>query len=64
MPLCESVELFDVYRGPGVEEGKRSLAYRLRFGALDHTLADSEVAELRRRCIDAVQLALPATLRA
>jgi len=62
--LCESVELFDVYRGPGVEAGKRSLAYRLRFCALDHTLTDSEVAELRRRCIDAVESALPATLRA
>jgi phenylalanyl-tRNA synthetase beta chain len=61
--LCESVELFDVYRGPGVEESKRSLAYRVRFCALDRTLTDSEVAELRRRCIDAVQSALPATLR-
>jgi phenylalanyl-tRNA synthetase beta chain len=64
IPLCESLELFDVYRGPGAEEGKRSLAYRLRFCALDHTLTESEVAELRRRCIDAVQSALPATLRA
>ena len=61
--LCESVDLFDVYRGPGVDEGKRSLAYRLRFCALDRTLTDAEVADLRRRCIDAVQSALPATLR-
>jgi phenylalanyl-tRNA synthetase beta chain len=62
--LCESVELFDVYRGRGVEEGQRSLAYRLRFCALDHTLTESELAALRQRCIDAVQSALPATLRA
>jgi phenylalanyl-tRNA synthetase beta chain len=61
--LCESVELFDVYRGAGVEDAKRSLAYRLRFCALDHTLTDAEVAELRARCIDGVQAALPATLR-
>jgi phenylalanyl-tRNA synthetase beta chain len=61
--LCESVELFDVYRGPGVDQGTRSLAYRLRFCALDHTLTDAEVADLRRHCIDAVQSALPASLR-
>ncbi|MFZ0172021.1 MAG: phenylalanine--tRNA ligase subunit beta [Acidimicrobiales bacterium] len=61
--LCESVELFDTYRGAGVAEDKRSLAFRLRFCALDHTLTDAELAELRQRCIDAVQSALPATLR-
>jgi phenylalanyl-tRNA synthetase beta chain len=61
--LCESVELFDVYRGSGVEEGRRSVAYRLRFSAFDHTLTDAEVAELRQACIDAVQGELPATLR-
>jgi phenylalanyl-tRNA synthetase beta chain len=42
-PLLESVRLFDVYRGPGVGEGFRSLAYRLRMRALDHTLTDEEV---------------------
>ncbi len=61
--LCESIELFDVYRGTGVPDGRRSLAFRLRFCALDHTLNDAEVASLRRRCIDAVEGALPATLR-
>jgi phenylalanyl-tRNA synthetase beta chain len=60
---CESAELFDVYRGAGVEVGKRSLAFRLRFCALDHTLTDAEVAELRQACIDAVQSSLPAVLR-
>jgi phenylalanyl-tRNA synthetase beta chain len=62
--LCEAVWLFDVYRGAGVDEGTRSLAYRLRFCAPDHTLTDNEVAELRQACIAAVELALPAKLRA
>ena len=31
--LLESVTLFDVYRGAGITEGARSLAYRLRFCA-------------------------------
>lgn len=51
--LLESVELFDVYRGPSVDEGSRSLAYRLRFCAPDRTLTDEEVGALRQRCIDA-----------
>ena len=51
--LLESVTLFDVYRGPGIPEGARSLAYRLRFCAPDRTLTDEEVGVLRARCIDA-----------
>ncbi len=62
--LLESSGLFDVYRGPGLPPGTRSLAYRLRFCALDHTLTDAEVGELRGRCIDAVERAHGATLRA
>ena len=61
--LCESVDLFDVYLGAGVNEGSRSLAYRLRFCALDRTLTDAEVAELRTQCIDAVESRHQATLR-
>jgi phenylalanyl-tRNA synthetase beta chain len=61
--LLTEIRLFDVFRGPQLGEGRRSLAYRLRFNALDHTLTDEEVGEIRRRCIEAVQSALPATLR-
>jgi phenylalanyl-tRNA synthetase beta chain len=62
--LCESVTLFDVYRGPGVTPRSRSLAYRLRFCAPDKTLTDAEVAELRSRCISAVESQFQASLRA
>jgi phenylalanyl-tRNA synthetase beta chain len=61
--LCESVVLFDTYRGASVGEGSRSLAYRLRFCALDRTLTDAEVAELRARCISGVESQFQATLR-
>jgi phenylalanyl-tRNA synthetase beta chain len=57
------ISLFDVYRGPGIAEGRRSLAYSLRLDAPDHTLTDGEVADVRRRCIDAVEGAFAATLR-
>ena len=59
----EAIELFDVYRGPSVGDGARSLAYRLRFCATDRTLDDGELAALRQRCIDAVEQGAPATLR-
>ena len=62
-PLLVDLRLFDVYRGAGVEEGARSLAFRLRFCALDRTLTDDEVAEARRRSIEAVESAHPARLR-
>ena len=60
--LLVDVALFDVYRGTGVPEGSRSLAYALRFQALDRTLTDAEVGQLRDRCIAAVAK-LGATLR-
>jgi len=61
--LLESVHLFDVYRGTGIDDGFRSLAYRLRFCADDRTLTDQEVGGLRTRCIDAVVDAFGAVLR-
>ena len=51
--LAVSLELFDVYRGKGVESGSRSLAYRLRLQAADRTLTDDEVSAVRQKCIDA-----------
>ena len=62
--LLARLGLFDVYRGPGVPEGSRSLAYRLRFQAPDRTLTDTEVAEARQRCIDETSRRTSATLRA
>jgi phenylalanyl-tRNA synthetase beta chain len=61
--LLESVHLFDVYRGAGIGEGARSLAYRLRFCASDRTLTDDEVGALRAQCIESVEEAFQATLR-
>jgi phenylalanyl-tRNA synthetase beta chain len=61
--LLESIELFDVYRGEQLGEGRRSLAYRLRFVAQDRTLTDADVAEARQRCITAAEQAHGAVLR-
>jgi phenylalanyl-tRNA synthetase beta chain len=46
-PLLESIWLFDLYTGPQIGEGKKSLAYALRFRAPDRTLTDAQAAEAR-----------------
>ncbi|HSB86659.1 MAG TPA: phenylalanine--tRNA ligase subunit beta [Ilumatobacteraceae bacterium] len=61
-PLLVDLALFDVFRGPGGPEGSRSLAYRLRFQALDRTLGDAELTDLRNKVITGVTK-LGATLR-
>jgi phenylalanyl-tRNA synthetase beta chain len=45
--LLEDVALFDVYAGKGIEEGKKSLAFSLRFRADDRTLTAEEASEAR-----------------
>ncbi len=53
--LLVDASLFDIYRGKGVADNSRSLAYRLRFQAADRTLGEGEIAEARARCIAAAQ---------
>jgi phenylalanyl-tRNA synthetase beta chain len=48
------VRRFDVFRSDALGASRKSLAFAVRFRAPDHTLTDSEVGEIRRRCIDAV----------
>ena len=48
-PLLESLRLFDVYTGPQVGDGHRSLAYALRLRAADRTLDRRRPPRPRRR---------------
>jgi phenylalanyl-tRNA synthetase beta chain len=52
--LLRSADVFDLYRGEQVGEGRKSLALRLEFRAPDRTLTDAEVGERR----DAIKAAL------
>ena len=45
--LLESIRLFDVFTGDQIGEGKKSLAYALRFRAPDRTLKEGEAAAAR-----------------
>ena len=52
-PLLEALSLFDVYTGPQVGGGKKSLAFALRFRAPDRTLTDAEAASARDAAVAA-----------
>ncbi|MGI9051276.1 MAG: phenylalanine--tRNA ligase subunit beta [Ilumatobacteraceae bacterium] len=60
--LLVDIDLFDSYRGPGVGDGKRSLAYRLRLQAADRNLDEADVADVRRK-VTAAAAKLGAELR-
>jgi phenylalanyl-tRNA synthetase beta chain len=63
-PLLADLALFDVYRGQGVPEGRRSLAYRLRLQAADRTLTEQDIAGVRDQVVAAVARDHGASLRA
>ena len=57
------VRLFDVYKGPQIPSGKKSLAFALEFGSPDRTLTDEETHREMDRLISAVEKAFGAELR-
>ncbi len=62
-PLLEAVQLFDVYTGPQVGEGRRSLAFGLRLRAPDRTLQDHEVLGARDAAVAEAGRRVGAVLR-
>ncbi|MFH1315268.1 MAG: hypothetical protein ABIH67_02610, partial [Candidatus Uhrbacteria bacterium] len=50
-PMLCRVELFDVYSGKGVEDGKKSLAVHLEFRADNRTLKSEEVDQVMEKVI-------------
>ncbi len=61
--LLVDISLFDVYRGPQIGEGKKSLAWSLVFQAPDRTLTNEEVAATRERISRALVHRLGAAIR-
>jgi phenylalanyl-tRNA synthetase beta chain len=49
-----TIELFDIYAGPGTPEGMKSLAYALRFEHPERTLQEAEIQALQERMVEAV----------
>ncbi|MBP6014567.1 MAG: phenylalanine--tRNA ligase subunit beta [Alphaproteobacteria bacterium] len=61
--LIESVTVFDVYEGQGIEPGKKSLAISVRLQPKDRTLTEPEIEAAAAKIKGAVAKATGATLR-
>jgi len=61
--LVRSVSIFDVYAGPPVPRGKKSLAFSISFQSPERTLSDADVAEERERIVERLRRELGAELR-
>jgi phenylalanyl-tRNA synthetase beta chain len=62
-PLLESVEIFDVYEGQGIEAGRKSVALACRYRAKDRTLTDEEVNRVHSTVVERARTRLGAGLR-
>ncbi|MBI2913276.1 MAG: phenylalanine--tRNA ligase subunit beta, partial [Chloroflexi bacterium] len=61
--LVWAASVFDVYTGPPVPAGRKSLAFSISFQAPDHTLTDAEVGRQRQRIIERLKRELGAEPR-
>jgi phenylalanyl-tRNA synthetase beta chain len=61
--LLAGAEVFDVYRGAQVGEGRQSIAVHLAFQSPDRTLTDADADAVRGRIVDALREQLGAELR-
>lgn len=61
--LLEEVRLFDVYTGPQIGEGRKSLTLALRFRAADRTLTEDEASAARDAAVAVATERVGAVLR-
>jgi phenylalanyl-tRNA synthetase beta chain len=61
--LIERVDVFDVYEGKGVPEGRKSLAIAVKLQPKERTLTDAEIEAVAQKIVTAVTKATGGTLR-
>ncbi|WP_269477474.1 phenylalanine--tRNA ligase subunit beta [Hominibacterium faecale] len=61
--ILEKVQLFDVYRGKQVAEGKKSVAFALTYRDKNKTLTDEDVAKVHDKVLEALKEKVNAVLR-
>jgi phenylalanyl-tRNA synthetase beta chain len=62
-PELREMRPFDVYRGPQVGEGRKSIAFAVSFQSPERTLSDEDAAGLRQRIVEALAERFGAELR-
>jgi phenylalanyl-tRNA synthetase beta chain len=63
-PELREMRAFDVYHGPQVGEGRKSIAFAVAFQSPERTLSDEDAAGLRQRIVDELKRRYAAELRA
>ncbi|MBD3270653.1 phenylalanine--tRNA ligase subunit beta [Candidatus Peregrinibacteria bacterium] len=53
--LVKSVQLFDYYKGPNINEGKISMAFKIKLQSNDRTLTDQEIKEIQQNAFQVLQ---------
>ena len=61
--LLRNIRLFDIYRGTGVPEGKKSMAFALELRADDRTLTDTDSEQVVSKVLEALKSSVGAILR-
>jgi phenylalanyl-tRNA synthetase beta chain len=61
--LLTKVDLFDIYRGPQVPSGHKSLAYNLTYESIEKPLTEKQVIDIRNRIIRRVAESVGGKLR-
>jgi len=61
--LVEKVDLFDIYKGKQIPEGKKSIAYAIAYRDENKTLTDNEVNKVHEKILRSLEYKLGATLR-
>lgn len=54
-PLLEAIDFVRQYSGPPLEEGRKSVTFRLTVGSPERTLSSEEIGEIRQRIIDGMR---------
>lgn len=61
--MIDRIDIFDVYKGKGVEDGKKSVAINVIIQPKDKTLSDAEIESISKKIVEAVTSKCGASLR-
>ncbi len=61
--ILTKLQLFDIYTGDQISQGKKSCAYGLELMAEDHTMTQDEIDKVMQKIIDRIQNNLNGTIR-
>jgi phenylalanyl-tRNA synthetase beta chain len=62
-PIVTSIRPFDLYQGPGVPPGRKSLAFRVVMQDTERTLTDAEADAARNALVSLLARKFSASLR-